>query len=238
MTRNSNPQNQAQHFRNLITATLDNAEANGHGHFVGKSSGHNLPSSHAHLQRGEYIPRGALGLAASRVDTRNTTKDYGPGDVGYGSRGGFTGSGMSSPDSTDCFGSCASSDFSGKPPDLNVSTILVESKGDLLLVEWKVALSHTPPHTFSLRKNRVSSTGRCRDPTKLGSIVPLENPERTEPSRFILFPEIILRCLLLSPHFSPPCVQLPVRVLISTSKIWPYGTKSTYFAGQQRNGRS
>lgn len=76
-----------------------------------------------------------------------------------------------SPDSTECFGSCSFSDFSGKLPDLNVSTILIELKGDLLLVERKVAFSHTLPHTFSLRRSRVSSTRCCRDPTHIKSIV-------------------------------------------------------------------
>jgi hypothetical protein len=69
-------------------------------------------------------------------------------------------------------------------------------------------------------------------------MVPLGNSERTERAGIILSPKFILRCLFLSPHSSPPWVQLSVRVLISNSKISPSATKSTYFAARQGSVRN
>jgi hypothetical protein len=55
---------QRDHFKSLVSHTLDNALANGHGHFVGSQGpkGHTMvPSEHA-AQLGGYIPQ-AMGRA-------------------------------------------------------------------------------------------------------------------------------------------------------------------------------
>lgn len=52
------------------------------------------------------------------------------------------------------------------------------------------------------------------------------------------FPEIILRCLILSSHFSSLCVPSSGHALNSSSKTWPCATRSVSFSVQSGNDRS
>jgi hypothetical protein len=74
---------QRDHFKSLVSHTLDNALANGHGHFVGSQGpkGHTMvPSDHA-KQAGGYIPQ-AMGRdgGAPFDDNQKAASDYGTVD--------------------------------------------------------------------------------------------------------------------------------------------------------------
>ncbi len=63
---------QHEHFKGLVSATIDNAAAVGHGHMVG-SQGHAYVPSDAHKQTGNYLPQG-VGRDFARVP-QNTSSD-------------------------------------------------------------------------------------------------------------------------------------------------------------------
>jgi putative transposase len=52
------------------------------------------------------------------------------------------------------------------------------------------------------------------------------------------FPNSVLRCLFLWPHFSTPCVRSSAHALTSNSKIWRCATKSACFTARRGNARN
>lgn len=72
---------QRDHFMSLVSHTLDNALANGHGHFVGSGSTGKMVPNHAHLQGGAYVPQ-AMGRdgGAPFDDNQKAASDYGTVD--------------------------------------------------------------------------------------------------------------------------------------------------------------
>jgi hypothetical protein len=82
-----------KHVEQLTGHLLDASDYNAHGHATGRqgAKGHPMPKSDAHLQDGAHVPQDMYG--ALHVDRTDETKDYGPGDIGYGSRGAFASGG-------------------------------------------------------------------------------------------------------------------------------------------------
>jgi hypothetical protein len=78
---------QREHFKGLVTSTLDNAAELGHGHAVGSQGkrGHVMVPSDAHKQAGAYLPQAALNVTtkdgAPGFDDPSA-KDYGTADTG------------------------------------------------------------------------------------------------------------------------------------------------------------
>jgi hypothetical protein len=72
---------QREHFKGLVSSTLDNAVANGHGHFVGTGSTGKMVPNHAHLQGGQYVPQ-AMGRdgGVAADDDQKAASDYGTVD--------------------------------------------------------------------------------------------------------------------------------------------------------------
>ena len=68
--------------------------------------------------------------------------------------------------------------------------------------------------------------------------VPLENSQISEPTRIILVPEFILRCLFLSLYCAPPWVRSSVHGPNSNWRTWPCVSKSMFFAAPSRNDRN
>jgi hypothetical protein len=78
---------QRDHFKTMVSSTLDNAVALGHGHAVGSQGkrGHVMVHSDAHKQAGAYLPQAALDVATKDGGANfddPPAKDYGTTDPG------------------------------------------------------------------------------------------------------------------------------------------------------------
>jgi hypothetical protein len=73
---------QHNHFKTLVSSTLDNAVAVGHGHAVGSQGpkGHTMVPSDAHMQGGQYIPQGSFDGTGENGSDEPGSDDYGKVD--------------------------------------------------------------------------------------------------------------------------------------------------------------